>query len=195
MSRAMASSTASTIDQYLASLPEDRRAAIARVRGVVNARLPRGYEETVQYGMISWIVPSSRLAETYNGQPLALACLGSQKQYMTLYLMTVYGDPQLATWFKSAYKASGKKLDMGKSCVRFKALDALPLDVIGDAISKVSVDAYVARYHASRARSVKQKPARGKAAASPAKPRSQARTRASKPAATRAAKRPTKRAR
>ena len=83
-SRAMASSTASTVDQYVASLPADRRAAVARVRGVVNARLPRGYQEAMQYGMIIWIVPTSRLAETYNGQPLALASLASHKQYMAL---------------------------------------------------------------------------------------------------------------
>jgi hypothetical protein len=195
----MASSTASTVDTYLASLPADRRAAIARVRSVVNARLPRGYEETMQYGMISWIVPASRLAETYNGQPLALAGLASQKQYMALYLLSIYGDARLATWFKAAYKASGKKLDMGKSCLRFKTLDALPIDVIGDAISKVSVDDYVARYHAARSKSVKPKLVRGAAAAPRAtKPRAQARTRASKPAtkrpATRAAKRRSSRA-
>jgi hypothetical protein len=183
----MAFSAAPTIDEYLASLPAERRAAIARVRSVVNARLPRGYEETMQYGAITWIVPASRLAETYNGQPLALACLASQKQHMALYLMSIYGDARLATWFKAAYKASGKKLDMGKSCVRFKALDALPLDVIGDAIAKVAVDDYVARYHAARSRSVKPKPVRGAVAASPArKPRRQA----SKPAL----KRPKKRA-
>jgi hypothetical protein len=181
---------ASTVDQYLASLPADRSAALARVRSAVNARLPRGYEETMQYGTITWIVPASRLAETYNGQPLALASLASRKQYMALYLLSIYGDARLATWFKAAYKASGKKLDMGKSCVRFKTVDALPLDVIGDAISKVSVADYVASYHASRSRTVKQKPVRGAVAASPAsKPRAQARTRASKPAAKRAAQR------
>src|ERR1044071_7921868 len=99
----MASSPASTVAQYLASLPADRRSAIARVREVVNAGLPRGYEETMQYGMISWIVPRARLAETYNGQPLAVASLASQKQYMALYLMTVYGESKLAQWFKTAY--------------------------------------------------------------------------------------------
>jgi Domain of unknown function (DU1801) len=154
----MVSSTASTVDQYLASLPSDRRAAIARVRDVVNARLPRGYEETMQYGMISWVVPRARLAETYNGQQLAIASLASQKNYMALYLMTVYGESKLARWFKAAYQASGKKLDMGKACVRFKTLDALPLDVIGEAVSRVSVDDWVAIYQASRAKSVKPRP-------------------------------------
>jgi Domain of unknown function (DU1801) len=154
----MVSSAASTVADYLTSLPPDRRAAIARVREVVNARLPRGYEETMQHGMISWIVPRSRLAETYNGQALPLASLASQKQYMALYLMTIYGDSKLHTWFKAAYQASGKKLDMGKACVRFKTLDALPLDVIGEAVSRVPVDAYVAIYEASRSRTVKPKP-------------------------------------
>jgi len=166
----MVSSPASTVEQYLAALPADRRTAIARVREVVNAGLPAGYEETMQYGMISWIVPRARLAETYNGQPLAVASLASQKQHMALYLMTVYGESKLARWFKTAYAAAGKKLDMGKSCVRFKTLDALPLDVIGEAVSKVSVDDYVALYEASRSKSVKPKPvAKAKPRAGPAK--------------------------
>ena len=121
------------------------------MRDVVNAKLPRGYEETMQYGMISWIVPTSRLAETYNGQPLAVASLASQKGYMALYLMTVYGDAKLGKWFRDAYAKSGKKLDMGKACIRFKTLDALPLDVIGEAVSKVPVDAFIASYELSRA--------------------------------------------
>lgn len=154
----MASRVASTVEQYLAALPTDRRAVIARVREVVNARLPPGYEETMQYGMISWIVPRARLAATYNGQPLAVASLGAQRQHMALYLMTVYGDGELGAWFRDAYRASGKKLDMGKACVRFKTLDALPLDVIGEAISRVPVDAYVAVYEASRSESVKPRP-------------------------------------
>jgi hypothetical protein len=196
---AMVSSAASTVDQYLASLPPGRRAAIARVRDVVNARLPRGYEETMQYGMISWIVPRSRLAETYNGQALALASLASQKQYMALYLMTVYGDSALAAWFRAAYQATGKKLDMGKACVRFKTLEALALDVVGDAISKVSVDAYVAVYEASRARTVKPKPVAGRARSSKA-PALPAARHAAKPAVapakpTRAPVRPAKRTR
>jgi hypothetical protein len=96
-------------------------------------------------------VPRSRLAETYNGQPLAVAVLASQKQYMALYLMTVYGDSKLNAWFRKAYAATGKKLDMGKACIRFKTLDALPLDIVAEAVSKVSVDAYVKVYEKSRA--------------------------------------------
>jgi hypothetical protein len=172
----MVSSAASTVRDYLASLPSDRRAAIARVRDVVNARLPDGYQETMQHGMISWVVPPSRLAKTYNGQALMIAGLASQKDYMALYLMSVYGESRLGTWFRAAYKAAGKKLDMGKSCVRFKTLDALPLAVIGEAVSRVSVDDWVAIYEGSRGDAGRERPV---AAARPAR---------RKPAAKRAVK-------
>src|SRR5688572_7345070 len=136
------------VDDYLAKLPDDRRLAIAKVRDVINANLPSGYEEKLQYGMISWCVPESVLPakEVYNKQPLALASLGSQKNHMAVYLLSVYGDKSLRSWFEKAYKQTGKKLDMGASCVRFKSLDALPLDVIGEAVSKVPVDRYVEAY-------------------------------------------------
>lgn len=141
------------VEQYLAKLPADRRDAIARVRDVINANIPRGYQETIQYGMISWTVPESVLPakDVYNKQPLCLASLASQKNHMAVYLFHVYGDPKLRAWFEKAYKKSGKKLDMGQSCVRFKTLDALPLDVIGEAMSKVTVDRYVAAYRRIRA--------------------------------------------
>jgi hypothetical protein len=147
----MATSSTKTVDEYLAALPADRRAAIAAVRDTINKHIPRGYEHGMLYGGPAWYVPRSRLAETYNGQPLAVAVLASQKQYMALYLMTVYGDSKLSAWFRKAYAATGKKLDMGKSCIRFKALDALPLGVVGEAVSKVSVDEYVKVYEQSRA--------------------------------------------
>ncbi|NVB83785.1 MAG: DUF1801 domain-containing protein [Kofleriaceae bacterium] len=158
------------VDQYLAKLPADRRDAIAKVRDVVNANLPDGYEETIQYGMISWIVPESVLpaADVYNKQPLALASLASQKSHMALYMLSVYGDPKERAWFESAYKKSGKKLDMGASCVRFKSLAALPLDVIGEAMSHVGVDQYVATYRKVRA-ATKSATAKEKAAVAPAK--------------------------
>ena len=154
----MATRSANTVDEYLAALPADRRAAIAVVRDAINRRIPRGYEHGMLYGGPAWYVPRSRLAETYNGQPLAVAVLGSQKNYMALYLMTVYGDSKLNAWFRKAYAATGKKLDMGKSCIRFKTLDALPLDVVGEAVSKVSVDDYVRIYERSRAGTRTAKP-------------------------------------
>lgn len=152
------------VDEYIDNLPEDRRIAIRAVREAVNAKLPPGYEEGIVYGLISWFVPFTRLAETYNGQPLCVASLGAQKSHMALYLQSVYGDPALNEWFQKAWKATGKKLDMGKSCVRFKKLDELALDVISEAISRVSVDQYVAQYEAARANTAEGKKAAAKAA-------------------------------
>src|SRR5690606_30676429 len=97
--RAMVSSKASTVDEYIASLPDDRRAAIAAVRDVIRKNLPPGYEEGMQYGMIGWYVPLSRYPDTYNGQPLGVVALASQKQYMSLYLMAVYASPKTLAWF------------------------------------------------------------------------------------------------
>jgi hypothetical protein len=168
-----------TVRDYLAKLPAGRRAAIARVREVVNANLPAGFEEGVQYGMISWYIPLSRFPDTYNSQPLAIASLASQKRYMALYLMSVYGDPELAAWFRGAFAKAGKKLDMGKSCVRFTSIDALPLEVIGEAIRRVPVDAFLAQYENARASAKHAKPAMK------AKPNAKAKPR--KPAATRKA--------
>jgi hypothetical protein len=139
---------AKAVDEYLSHLPEDRRAALSAMRQVILDNLPEGYEECLQYGMISYVVPHRLYPAGYHcdpRQPLMYASLGSQKNYMTLYLMTVYGDPATAEWFRNAYQATGKKLDMGKACVRFKSLDALPLDVIGQAIARVPVKVYIAR--------------------------------------------------
>jgi|SRR5689334_11369853 len=151
---------ATTVEAYLQQLPAERREAIAKVRDTVNASLPDGYEEGIQYGMISWCVPLSRYPETYNGQPLAIASLASQKGYMALYLIGVYGSPELAAWFRDAFAKAGKKLDMGKSCVRFKSLDALPLDVIGETIRRVPVDVFLSQYDDARASAKRVKPAK-----------------------------------
>jgi len=141
-------SSATTVEEYLAELPDDRRAAIATVRDLVNEHLPDGYQETFAWGMITWSVPLDRLPDTYNGQPLAYVSLASQKNYMTLYLMGAYGDEDV--WFREEYAKSGKKLDMGKSCVRFKTLDHLALDPIAKAVERIPVETYVARYREAR---------------------------------------------
>ena len=141
-------SEAKTVDAYLQGLPEDRRTAVSAVRQVILANLPEGYEECMQCGMISYVVPHRLYPAGYHcdpRQPLTYATLGSQKNYMTLHLMTVYGDPALMQWLKKAFQAAGKKLDMGKACVRFKNLDDLPLDVIGQIVARVPVKSYVAR--------------------------------------------------
>jgi len=138
-----------TVSEFLDALPDDRRAAISAVRNVILKNLPKGYEEGMQYGMIGYYVPHSLFPAGYHcnpKEPLTYANLGSQKNHMALYLCTVYGDEETASWFREAWAATGKKLDMGKACVRFKKLDDLPLDVIGECIARVPVDKYVARY-------------------------------------------------
>ena len=144
-----------TVSQWLASVPAERKDAITAVRDVVNEHLPRGYEETVDWGMLAWVVPLTTLPTTHNGRPLMLAALGAHTKLMTIYLMSVYSDPKIRKEFETAYKKSGKKLDMGGSCVHFKTLDDLPLDVVGDTIARVAVDEYVERYQQSR---TKRKP-------------------------------------
>ena len=125
-------SDAKTPEEYLSELEPARREAISAVRTVILDNLPDGYEEVMQYGMISYIVPLSVIPDTYNGQPLMYIALASQKQYMSLYLTTVYADQSLSDWFKQRYLATGKKLNMGKSCVRFRKLENLPLDLVAE---------------------------------------------------------------
>jgi hypothetical protein len=150
-----------TVDQWLASVPADRKDAINTVRDAVNQHLPPGYEETVDWGMPAWVVPLATLPNTYNGRPLMLAALGAHTKVMTIYLMTVYGDPKLRKEFETAYKKAGKKLDMGGCCVHFKKLDDLPLDVVGNTIARVSVDQYIERYEKSRPKKSSKKKAKG----------------------------------
>jgi hypothetical protein len=151
------SSRALTVTDYLASLPADRRAAVAAVRRVVRANLPAGFVETMQYGMISWIVPLTRFPKTYNGQPLAVASLAAQKNYLSLYLLGLYGDAGHRRWFEAAYRATGKRLDMGKSCLRFGSPDDLPLRVVGQAIARVGVDALIDMHEAAHGARGKRK--------------------------------------
>ena len=148
----MAKSKAETVDGYLAELPEDRRAAISAVRQVVLENLPQGYEEMMQFGMIGYVIPLERYPVTYNGQALQYAALASQKNYMWLYLMNVYSDEAVERWFVDRYKDSGKRLDMGKACVRFKSLQDLPIDLVGEAIALTPVDRFIERYEMSRNR-------------------------------------------
>jgi hypothetical protein len=146
----MVSSASQTVREYLASLPADRRKVIATVRKVILDHLPAGFEESMGFGMITYAVPLSRYPDTYNKQPLQLAALASQKQSMSLYLMTVYGHPDVRRRFEAAWKKTGKKLDMGKSCIRFRSLDDLALDAVAEVIGATTVDAYVAHYESVR---------------------------------------------
>src|SRR6266851_4559999 len=146
----MPKTQAATVKAYLDQLPDDRRAAISAVRDVILKNLPKGYEEAMNYGMITYQIPLERYPNTYNGQPLCYAGLASQKNHMAVYLMCVYGSKEIEAWFREEFKKAGKKLDMGKCCVRFRKLENLPLTVIGKAIKKVSAKAYIAHYEASR---------------------------------------------
>ena len=147
----MVSSNASSVEAYLAEQTPERREALEAVRAVILQNLPHGIEEGMQNGMIGYYIPLARYPVTYNGQPLSVAALASQKQHLSLYLNCVYIDAERAKRFEAAYKANGKKLNMGKSCVRFKHLDDLPLDVVAHEIADMSVEEYLARYEAVRA--------------------------------------------
>jgi hypothetical protein len=149
-----------TVKEYIDSLPAERRAAIRKVRAAVNRGLPKGYKETGEGGMIGWVVPHRLYPDGYHcnpDQPVPFAGLASQKNYMALYLMCVYGDAKHKRWFEKAWKASGKKLDMGKSCVRFKSIDDVPLDVVEEAVRRVPVDKFLAHYEASLPASARRK--------------------------------------
>ena len=144
---------ASTVTEYLAALPADRREALNEVRKGINRALPKGYEEGIQWGMISWFVPLSTYPAGYGGNKkvaLPLISLASQKNYMALHMVCFYGQPELREWFNAQYAKSGKKLDMGQGCLRFKTLPDLALDVVQKTIAKLPVKAYVAGYQAVR---------------------------------------------
>ena len=137
---------ASSIEEYLDKIPKDRREQLEKVRKVILDNLPEGYEEAFNWGMITYQVPLKTYPDTYNGQPLMYAALASQKNHMAVYLTNVYSENETEDWFKKEYEATGKKLDMGKSCVRFKKLDDLPLELIGKAIAMTSVDELIDIY-------------------------------------------------
>ena len=141
-----------TVAEYLKGLPEDRRKALEAVRRVIRKNLPKGYAEGIQYGMIGYFVPHSLYPDGYHcdpSQPLPFASIASQKNHMAVYLMCVYGDESHKAWFVKAWKATGKKLDMGKSCVRFKKVEDVPLDVLGEAIARVPVRDYIEHYESA----------------------------------------------
>jgi len=141
----MAQSKAKTVKDYLAELPEDRRAAMQTVREVILKNLDKDFEEGMQYGMIGYYVPHSVYPPGYHcdpTKPLGFAHLASQKNYMALYMMCLYSDADQLKQFQTEWKKAGKKLDMGKSCIRFKKLEDLALEVIGRSIARVTAREY-----------------------------------------------------
>ena len=114
--------------------------------------LPKGYKEQIGWGAITYAVPLKMLPDTYNGEPLCYAAIAAQKNYYSLYLMGVYGDPKQSKWLADEFKKRGKKLDMGKSCLRFKSLDDLPLDVVGEVIASTPMDRHTSSIYQGRVR-------------------------------------------
>jgi hypothetical protein len=149
----MARKTSSTtVATFLAKLPTERRREVERVRAVVRRHLPAGYEEVVSKNMLVYQVPLERYSGTYNGHPLWYAALASEKSYLSLHLMCVYGDPAQTQRLKDGFRAAGKKLDMGKACIHFKTADDLPMDVIGELVASIPLDRWVQIAQAARRR-------------------------------------------
>lgn len=145
-------STATHPDDYFNELPEDRKAAMMRLRKEIVANIPKGFQEAMGYGMVGYGVPHSIYPAGYHcdpKQPLPFLGLASQKNFIAVYHMGLYADPELLKWFQEEFpKHSKKKLDMGKSCLRFKKPEDIPFEFIGELVSKVTVDEWVARYEA-----------------------------------------------
>ena len=141
-------SKAETVKEYLEELSPERREQIEAVRAVILENLPEGYEEVINWGMITYQVPLEVYPDTYNKKPLMYAALASQKNHMAVYLTGIYMDDEAREEFETAYRATGKRYDVGKSCVRFRKLDNLPLPLIGESIAAMPMDEYIERVKA-----------------------------------------------
>ena len=139
-----------SVEQYLNELPEDRKESLSIVREAIVKNLPTGYVEVMNWGMITYEVPLETFPDTYNGKPLMYVALASQKNHMSVYLMGCYMSPEIRKKFENAYKQSGKKFDAGKSCIRFKKEEDLPLELIGKTIGSMSVEQFIENYLLSR---------------------------------------------
>jgi len=150
-------SDTSTIQEYLAELPEDRRETITKVRDTILKNLPDGYEEALNWGMITYQVPLDVFPDTYNKKPLMYAALANQKNHMAIYLTGIYMDQNLNQDFEEKYRETGKRYDVGKSCVRFRKLEDLPLELIGESIAAIEMDEFIERTKGLSARKAKKK--------------------------------------
>ena len=148
-SAAKASGGARGVAAFLASLPADRRAEVERVRDVINAKLPPGYVETASGKFLAWVVPLEVYPDSYNGKALWYAAIASGKSGISLHAMVAYMNDPLTRRIEQGFAAAGKKLDMGKACIRFRRAEDLALDVIGDMIASTPLDVYVARAKAA----------------------------------------------
>lgn len=146
----MVKSKATSVEKYLRELPDEREQVISEVRGLIQEHLPGGYRESMSWGMISYEIPLERYPNTYNGKPLVYLSLAAQKNHYVLYLMNVYQNPGLEEYLKNAYEKEGKKLDMGKSCLRFQKLEDLHKEAIAKIISSTPPEEFIARYEEAR---------------------------------------------
>jgi len=148
----MVISAAKTPDEYLDELPEERREMLTEMRRLIRKHLPKGYAESVAYGMLMYAVPLAKFPDTYNGQPLCYVALASHKHYCSLYLMGAYADPAQVETLRAAFAKAGKKMDMGKSCLRFKSLGDLPLPALGKIIASTPAEKLIAMHDAAHAK-------------------------------------------
>lgn len=143
-------SKVTTVDQYLKELAEDRRAAMTELRKVILKNLPKGFKEEMGYGMMGYVVPHSKYPDGYHCDPaqaLPFMSIASQKNFIAVYHMGIYADPKLLKWFTEEYAKQAKgKLDMGKSCIRFKKPDQIPFKLIGELASKMTTDDWIKLY-------------------------------------------------
>ncbi|MBT8324437.1 MAG: DUF1801 domain-containing protein [Winogradskyella sp.] len=141
---------ASTPADYISQIPEDRKATLKKLRETINQNLPKGFEEGIQYGMIGYYVPHSKYPDGYHcnpKEPLPFMSIASQKNFVALYHSGLYANKTLYNWFVSEYPKHAKtKLDMGKSCVRFKKMDDIPYDLVGELCQKITADEYIEIY-------------------------------------------------
>lgn len=146
-------SKAKTVSEYVDSLPDDRREAVQALRNAINKSIPKGFSESMNYGMMGWSVPHSLYPAGYHcnpEQPLPFAGLASQKNTVNFYHMGIYANPKILKWFVEEYpKHTKQKLDMGKSCIRFKKLDDIPVKLIGELMKKISVKDWITLYESS----------------------------------------------
>ena len=138
------------MEGYLEELLPERRKVISEIRDMMIKNLPEGYQENMNWGMICYEVSLSVLSDTYNGQSLMYAALAAQKNYYSVYLMNVYGDPKKEKELKESFERTGKKLNMGKSCLRFRKLEDIPMDIIGETVASTSMADYISSYRATR---------------------------------------------
>lgn len=146
----MAPRSVTSIEQYLDGLDAERRELVEKVRRLINENIPAGYSEGIGFGMISWTVPLETYPDTYNKQPLMYAGLASQKNYVSLYLMCTYSSEPRRQHFEDAVRASGMRVNLGKSCVRFKRLEDLPIEAVAETIASTSVEAFIADYESAK---------------------------------------------